>query len=411
VKSVNSNPFLPSSLGMINVGVLVSSIESNEKGFLVHYLLKSDGSYKNFNGNENSIDCTSFAFLSKTKLACFDMKTNALNVLDVGNVSNSVKLECETITSESIESIYQGPQGKLIMKFRIGIVCLVDINTRKISQETNEISDLKFVIWNVNMSFAALVGEKSILIVNKNLEITHRIRENSNIKSAVFDENSVLFYSTYFHIKYSLINGLNGIIKSTDMSNYLLLVSSSVIYYSDIKNHKNSFKFNYIEIRFNLALMNKNYDDTVNILKTGQVSGIKIVEDLKENGFPDLSLKFVKDPKQKFLLALQSGKLEEAFAVADELKDKSYYNRLAEKAMLLGKLSIVEHCYIKAQNLDKLMFFYSLSGKYDKLKKLDTLLQNKGDSNRRLINTIYTGNSLERTRILYENKHCKYINI
>ena len=92
------------------------------------------------------------------------------------------------------------------------------------------------------MTNAALVGEKNIIIINKNFEILHRIKENSLIKSAVFDENSVLFYSTYFNIKYSLINGLNGIIKSTEMTNYLIMISSSVIYYSDVKNNKNSFK-------------------------------------------------------------------------------------------------------------------------------------------------------------------------
>lgn len=113
------------------------------------------------------------------------------------------------------------------------------------------------------------------------------------------------------------------------------------------------------------------------------------------------------DPTQKFVLALQSGKLDEALVVADQIKEKSIYNKLAEKAMLMGKLSLVETCYIKSQNLDKLMFFYFLTGRFDKLKKLDTLLKDKGENSRKFLNSIYTGNHLERIKMLSENGHCK----
>ena len=407
VNSIQSNPFIPSSTGIFNFGVQVKSCESNDKGNLVHYLLKSESSFKNFIGNESNIECTSFCFISKNKLAYFNQKSNSLFVCDVTNISNIVPVDTSSITSEVIDSIHQGQQGKIILKLKTGIVCLLDLNTKKITHETNEIQDFKFIIWNAQMTYAALVGEKTICIINKNLDITHTIKENSSIKSAVFDENSVLFYSTYFHIKYCLINGLSGIIKSTEMTYYLMLVSSSIIYYSDFKMNKSSLKVNYIEIRFNIALMNKNYEDVVAILKTGQVSGLKIVEDLKNSGFPDLSLKFVTDPKQKFVLAIQSGKLEEAFAVAEQLKDKIYYNKLAEYAMLVGNLKITEACYVRAQNLDKLMFFYFLSGKFDKLKKLEAILKEKGESSRKFTNTIYTCNHVERLKILHENEHCK----
>ena len=99
--------------------------------------------------------------------------------------------------------------------------------------------------------------------------------------------------------------------------------------------------FNYTPCRFKISLFNKNYDDIVNILRSGAISGIKAIENIQNSGFPDLSLKFVNDPKQKFYLALQSGKLEEASAAADLLKDKLYYDKLAEKAMLIGKLNVI----------------------------------------------------------------------
>ena len=67
----------------------------------------------------------------------------------------------------------------------------------------------------------------------------------------------------------------------------------------------------------------------------------------------------------------------------------------------------VEYCYVKAQNLDKLMFFYLISGKFEKLKKLEALLKDKGEISRKFINTLYTANHSERINILNESGYCK----
>ena len=67
-------------------------------------------------------------------------------------------------------------------------------------------------------------------------------------------------------------------------------------------------------------------------------------------------MKFVVDPKQIFNLALKSGKLEEAKEAAETLKEKVYFDKLAEKAMMMGELDITEFCYVKSQNIDKLIF-------------------------------------------------------
>ena len=144
----------------------------------------------------------------------------------------------------------------------------------------------------------------------------------------------------YFHLKYSLQDGSTGIIKSLENPIYLMMVNNGTIYFSDSLQNIKTENFNYAEVRFKLSLFNKNYDDVVNILRSGVIHGLKAIENIQNAGFPDLSLKFVNDPKQKFYLALQSGKLEEASSAADILKDKIYYDKLAEKAMMMGKLNV-----------------------------------------------------------------------
>ena len=239
---------------------------------------------------------------------------------------------------------------------------------------------MKYVVWNSNMTYAALVGQTNIFIINKNMEIITKIREKSSIKSACFDENDVLFYTTYFHVKYALIEpGLYGIIKSTESPLYLMNVRNSMIYYSNANQSIESEKISYVDVNFKLNLLNKNYENIVKTLKSGSVYGNKTVESIQNAGFPDLSMKFVVDMKQKFNLALKSGKLDEAKEAAEKLKDKIYFDKLAEKAMIMGKLDIAEFCYVKSQNIDKLIFFLYHHRKTRQIKKSNISLEtNRG---------------------------------
>lgn len=288
-----------------------------------------------------------------------------------------------------------------------GLVCLYDINARKITNETNELSDLKFVSMNQSMTYTAVIGQNTINILSKNFEIVCKIKENSQIKSVCWDETGVLFYTTFSHVKYLLTSGLNGVIKSTESPFYLNMIHKGIIHYSDSKFNQETFSFNYNEINFNKALSNKNHDEILHYLKSSQINSVKSIENLKNYGFPDLSYNFVNDNKLKFVLALKSGDLDEAKRIADILKNKVYYNKLAERAMISGKLSLVEYCYVRAGNTDKLIFFYVLSGKYDKLKKLESILKDKSDYSKKFLTHVYLCNNEEKIKLLSENGHCK----
>jgi len=51
-----------------------------------------------------------------------------------------------------------------------------------------------------------------------------------------------------------------------------------------------------------------------------------------------------------------------AFDAAKELKEKDLFNRLAQTALSLGNLEITEKCYQVMRSLDKLDFFYAVTG-------------------------------------------------
>ena len=335
VKRIVYNPFQNSS-GFLNF-FIISDLNASKKVY--YFYLKYDGK-GGVSGADQVLEfSTSACFISNNKVLTLTLSGN-LFCYDIANINNKFVLELPGVSKDALDAIYQGPLGKFICKFKNDTIALVDANSRKIVKEINEITDLKYVIWNSTMTLAALVSKNNLYVINKNFEVLTKIKENCTIKSVCFDEQNIIFYTTNFHIKYILQSGLNGIIKSTEVTNYLMMVTNNTLYFNDALQNFKSERFNYTECKFKIALQNKNYDEVVNILKSGSIYGIKAVEDIKNAGFPDLSLKFVTDPKQKFEFALQSGKLEEAEAAADILKDKSYYSLLADRAMLIGKIGV-----------------------------------------------------------------------
>jgi coatomer protein complex subunit alpha (xenin) len=305
ISTVIINPF--TNIQQLLNFALICNENSSQKVY--YFYAKNEGTNTKFK-DENKIDQTvNLCFLSSNK--CLTLTTSGNLVgYDTNNIQNKFSFDLLSTNNGRFENLFQGPLGKFIVKYKNGIVCLIDANTKKVIQETNEITDMKFIVWNNNLSLGAMVGEKTIFIVSKNLEILHKIKENSKIKSVCFDENNILFYTTDFHIKYSLQNGLSGIIKSTEYPYYLMMVQNGTLYVNDALQNIKTENFNYIQCRFKISLFNKNYDDVLNIVKSGAVYGMKAIENIQTSGFPDLSLRFVHDPKQKFYLALQSGKLE-----------------------------------------------------------------------------------------------------
>ena len=304
IKRIANNPFITSNNNYVFGLVCDDSMNKS----VYFYNVKMDNNNK-ISADEQCLDAQSVCFISKDKGIL--LKTSNLYIFDCANPSKTSSILEIAGTKDLIEDVFQAPLGKFIIKLKNGVIGLVDANSKKILHELNEISELKNVTWNSNMTNASLIGKNAIYLISKNFEVLNKMRENSSIKSACFDENGILFYTTHFHIKYFLAEkGLSGIIKSIKTANYLMMVNGSKLFYSDSLQQLKNDKFSYTECKFNLALQNKNYDDIVNILKTTTIFGKKLVENIQNAGFPDLSLNFVSDNKQKFQLALESEKLE-----------------------------------------------------------------------------------------------------
>ena len=118
------------------------------------------------------------------------------------------------------------------------------------------------------------------------------------------------------------------------------------------------------------------------------------------SGYPEVALHFVKDDKTRFGLALECSNIEAALDAAKSLDDKECWDKLGEAALLQGNHQVVEMCYQRTKNFDKLSFLYLITGNLDKLKKMMKIAEIRKDTSGQFQNSLYLGDVEERVKIL-----------
>jgi coatomer protein complex subunit alpha (xenin) len=108
----------------------------------------------------------------------------------------------------------------------------------------------------------------------------------------------------------------------------------------------------------------------LNMVKNAKLIGQSIISYLQKKGMPEVALHFVKDEKTRFSLALECSNIEIALESARALDDKACWEKLADAALMLGNHQVVEMCYQRTKNFDKLGFLYLITGNTEKLKKM-----------------------------------------
>jgi coatomer protein complex subunit alpha (xenin) len=74
-----------------------------------------------------------------------------------------------------------------------------------------------------------------------------------------------------------------------------------------------------------LALVNRKYDEVLQMVRGAKLVGQSIIAYLKEKGYPEVALHFVKDEKTRFTLALDCGNIEVALEAAKSLDDRGNF--------------------------------------------------------------------------------------
>ncbi|MCJ1399325.1 hypothetical protein MMC11_002527 [Xylographa trunciseda] len=338
---------------------------------------------------------TSAVFVARNRFAVFSLAGQQIEIKDLtNNTTKTIKPPIGTV------DIYFGGTGNLLLITPTTVV-LYDIQQKKQMAELS-VAGVKYVVWSSDGLYAALLSKHNVTIVNKSLEQISTLHETIRIKSAAWDDAGVLLYSTLNHIKYTLLNGDSGIVRTLDQTVYLVRVKARTVYCLDRAAKPKVLNIDPTEYRFKLALVKRDYEEMLQIIKTSSLVGQSIIAYLQKKGYPEIALQFVQDPQTRFELAVECGNLEVAVEMVKQLDRPKLWVRLGTEALAHGNHQIVEMAYQKLRQFDKLSFLYLATGDQEKLARMAKIAEHRGDVTSRFQNALYLGDVENRIQMFKE---------
>lgn len=337
----------------------------------------------------------SAVFVARNRFAVFNTAGQQIDIKDLSN-STTKTIKPPTGTTD----IYFGGTGNLLL-ITPTAVHLYDIQQKKSTAEL-AVTGVKYVVWSNDGLYAALLSKHNVTIVTKTLEQVSTLHETIRIKSATWDDGGVLLYSTLNHIKYTLLNGDNGIVRTLDQTVYLVRVKARTVYCLDRNAKPKILNIDPTEYRFKLALVKRNYEEMLQIIKNSSLVGQSIISYLQKKGYPEIALQFVQDPQTRFELAIECGNLDVAVEMAKQLDRPKLWSRLTTEALAHGNHQIVEMTYQKLRQFDKLSFLYLATGDDAKLTRMAKIAEHRGDFTARFQNALYLGDVNDRIQMFKE---------
>ncbi|KAG5985299.1 hypothetical protein E4U55_006779 [Claviceps digitariae] len=334
-------------------------------------------------------------FVARNRFAVLNVSSQTIDIKDL---SNNVTRSFKPPTGTS--DIYFGGTGNLLIITPTS-VHLYDIQQKKSTAEL-AVSGVKYVVWSADGLYAALLSKHNVTIITKTLEQVSTLHETIRIKSATWDDAGVLLYSTLNHVKYTLLNGDNGIVRTLDQTVYLVRVKGRNVYCLDRAAKPRILQIDPTEYRFKLALVKRNYEEMLHIIRTSSLVGQSIISYLQKKGYPEIALQFVQDPTTRFDLAIECGNLDVAVDMAKQLDKPAFWGRLSSEALAHGNHQIVEMCYQKLKQFDKLSFLYLATGDHSKLARMAKIAEHRGDFSSRFHNALYLGEIEDRIQMFKE---------
>lgn len=321
----------------------------------------------------------------------------------IKNLKNEVT---KKVTAQACDEIFYAGTGMLLLRDSESVTLFDVQQKRTISQA--KISKCRYVVWSSDMSQVALLAKHTVTLCNRKLDILASIHENTRVKSGAWDENGVFIYTTSNHIKYAINNGDHGIIRTLDLPIYITKVKGNQVFCLDRECQSRILSIDPTEYRFKLALIHWNYEEVLHMVRNARLVGQAIIAYLQQKGYPEVALHFVKDEKTRFALALECGNIEVALEAARALDDKACWNRLGQAALLQGNHQVVEMCYQRTKNFDKLSFLYLITGNLEKLRKMTKIAEIRKDLSGQYQGALLLGDIPERIRIL---KNCGQVSL
>lgn len=336
---------------------------------------------------------SSALFVARNRFAVLQKSTQKVEIRDLSN--NVVKTL--SLPQPTNEIFYAGTSHLLLSTPTS--VQLFDTQQQTVMAELASPA-VKYAVWNADGSMVALLAKHTITLTDKTLSKSHMIHETIRIKSAAWDNNGILMYSTLNHIKYALPQGDTGIIKTLEQPVYLTRIKGSTVFCLDRQACPRTIIIDPTEYKFKLALLQGRYDEVLSIIRTSRLVGQSIIAYLQKKGYPEIALHFVQDKTTRFDLAVECGNLDVALETAEAINVPEIWKRLGEAALRLGAHHIVERAYQKTKNFDQLSFLYLMTGNKEKLSKMTAIAERRGNMQSLYHNAVLCEDSEKQAQVL-----------
>uniref|UniRef100_A0A914ZVK8 Coatomer subunit alpha n=1 Tax=Parascaris univalens TaxID=6257 RepID=A0A914ZVK8_PARUN len=331
-------------------------------------------------------------WVARNRFAVLD-KNQQITIRDLSNKENR-KID----QNSTVDDIFYAGTGLLLLKNAEGLQ-LLDVQQKRVIAAV-KVAKVKYVIWSRNMEYAALISKHTLTLVSRKLEVLCSVQESTRVKSGAWEDGGVFLYTTSNHIKYALVAADCGIIRTLDVPVYILAVRGERLYCLNREAAPVEVPIDPTEYRFKLALINRRYDEVLNMVRSANMVGQSIIAYLQKKGYPEVALHFVKDDKTRFGLALECGNLDVALEAAKKLDDKPVWEALGEAALMQGNHQMVEMSYQRTKDFQKLAFLYVITGNMEKLQKMMKIAQIRKDSHGQYETALFLGDVRERINVL-----------
>lgn len=316
------------------------------------------------------------------------------------SVRNSANEKVKKIDMPGADNIFYGGTGNILVRDASGLSLYSVANGRTLATLKNT-KLIRQAIWSADGQHVAFFSKMFLYLCDRQLEVKTSIHETVRIKSGAWaEEAGVFIYTTSTHIKYCLLNGDHGIIRTLDLPIYITKVQGDSIFCLDRECEPKILSIDPTEYKFKLALINRRYEEVLYMVNHANLTGQAIIGYLEQKGYPEVALHFVKDTRTRFSLAMDCGQLDVGLEAARILDDKACWERLADLALRQGNINILEMAYQRTKDFSKLTFLYLITGNLEKLRKMMKIAEVRRDLGKQYQIALLLGDVQERIKVL-----------
>ncbi|ODV91171.1 hypothetical protein CANCADRAFT_117644 [Tortispora caseinolytica NRRL Y-17796] len=387
------------------------SYNPSEKSILVHspidggtyFLTKVSGADGGFGGSTIGPDPTDISsgpgsaaiFVSRNRFVVLSRDKTTLEVKDLANTTTkSLNLAYDVLDLASAGS------GNILLLCKDKVVLFDTAQNRDVA--TKSCNKVKYASWSPDSQYLALLSKHSITVVDRNLELVAEIHEVIRIKSVAWDDSGILIYTTLNHLRFGLMNGDKGILKSLDDVLYVVRSKGKNIFCLSRDGKVVKVEIDPTEYRFKNALLNKNYTEMKRIMENSNLVGQSIISYIEQKGFNDIALQFVEEPQVRFDLSIKCGDLGIAFDMAKEIDKAPFWKRLVSAAEDYGNHEIKEFALQKLHAYEKLSLLYLITGNEVNSVKMSKIAEHRHNPSARLQTLLFSNNIEGRIELLEE---------